>query len=86
MLRLKLIDVSKEGLRYSIPYYCPSVCRSRGRIVGGTKPILLRSIIITNFRHCHITGQLLNTTFIFDRCHRSSGEVTPVKYEIDPGI
>ena len=36
-----------------------------------------------NFQHNQNTCYLLNTTFIFDRCHRSKAAATPVKYECD---
>ena len=43
----------------------------------------LRSVIFRNFQHCQNTCYLMNITFIFDRCHRSSAAVAPVKYECD---
>ena len=36
-----------------------------------------------HFQHCQNTRTLLNITFIFDRCHRSSAVVAPVKYNCD---
>ena len=56
------------------------------RACGGvTKPIL-RSVIFPIFHHRQNTSYLLNITFIFDRCHCSSGALMPVKYENAPKI
>ena len=47
--------------------------------------------LLNNFPHSLIfqnhqnSAHLLSITFIFDRCHRSSAAVTPVKYECDWG-
>ena len=35
------------------------------------------------FHHCEIISYLLNITSIFDKCHRSSAALTPVKYKSD---
>ena len=42
--------------------------------------IFVPSVVLSVFQN---TGYLLNITFIFDRCHRSSAAVTLVKYECD---
>ena len=41
---------------------------------------VLRSIIFRISKHRQNTRSLLNITFIFDRCRRSSPAVSPVKY------
>ena len=50
---------------------------------GGYKANFLRSAIFRFFQHCQTTRKLLNITFIFGRCRRSSAAVTPVKYGCD---
>ena len=50
---------------------------------GGYSTDFLHSIIFIIFKYCLNKCQLLNITFIFDRCCRSSAAVTPVKYEWD---
>ena len=65
-----------------------NLCSWRTRICnrtmgGGYKADFLCSVIFLIFQHRQNTCYLLNTTFIFDRCCRSSAAVTPVKYEWD---
>ena len=52
-------------------------------VQGVAKPNFLYFIIFPIFHHSQNTGNLLNTTFILDRCHRSWAAVTPVEYESD---
>ena len=50
---------------------------------GGYKANFLCSVIFQIIQHCQSTCYMLNITFIFDRCHRNSATVTPVKYKCD---
>ena len=50
---------------------------------GGYKANFLRSVIFRILQYYHNTCYLLNITFIFDRCRRSSAVVAPVNYKCD---
>ena len=50
---------------------------------GGYKANFLRSVIFRIFHYYHNTRFLLNITFIFERCRRSSDAEVPVKYKCD---
>ena len=51
--------------------------------MGVTKPISSVPLFSEFFQYYQSTRYLLNITLIFDRCHRSSAVVTPVKYKCD---
>ena len=75
-----------DGIQF--PVWCPDTVQHGHSLVdmsgvGVTKPMYCVPLIFLIFHLRQNTGYLLNITFIFDVCHRSSAAVTHVKYESD---